>query len=444
MTGRIHPGRRTRRVHQFPGSVQDDEMPERRERDADVLVVGAGAAGLMAGIAAARAGAGRVVLVDGAPRLGAKILISGGGRCNVTNAHVEARDYFGGPRRTIERVLRAFPARRTVEFFTDLGVTLHEEARGKLFPDSERAQTVLDALEAGAREAGATILAGHRVSAAARTADGFEVGTSAGAWTARRLVLATGGLSVPKTGSDGHGLALAASLGHSVVPTTPALVPLVLPGGDLHARLSGVAHDVVIEVVADGRVAARIDGPLLWTHHGVSGPAPLDASRHWHRAVLEGHEVRVRVNLAAGRRFEEVDRSLALPAHGRQGVRTALEAWMPASVAAETVSLAGADGAAPLAHLPRELRRRIAHLVTALPLHVTGSRGYTHAEATAGGVSLDEIDPATMASKRCPGLFLAGEMLDVDGRLGGFNFQWAWSSGYVAGRSQGPSGPPGS
>jgi hypothetical protein len=407
-------------------------MRDARERDADVLVVGAGAAGLMAGITAARGGQGRVVLLDGAPRLGAKILISGGGRCNVTNARVEARDFSGGPRRRIERVLRAFPAGRTIEFFAQLGVSVHEEPRGKLFPDSGRARTVLDALVGAARAAGATILTSHRVSMAGRTADGFAVETSAGTWTTRRLVLSTGGLSVPRTGSDGHGLTIARALGHSIVATTPALVPLVLAGG-LHARLQGVAHQVVLEVVVDGSTAARIEGPLLWTHHGASGPAPLDASRHWHRATLEGRTAVLRVNLAGGRSFEEIDAALASPSSGRQSLRAALQAWMPASVAAEAAALAGTESTVPLAQLPRERRRRVAHVVTALPLEVTGSRGYTHAEATAGGVSLDEIDPATMASSRCPGLHLAGEMLDVDGRLGGFNFQWAWSSGYVAG-----------
>jgi predicted Rossmann fold flavoprotein len=403
-----------------------------RAQVADVLVAGGGAAGLMASIAAAQDAGGRVALLDGAPRLGAKILISGGGRCNVTNAQVAARDFNGGSRRFVERVLKAFPAPRTVEFFAALGVPLHEEARGKLFPDTSRARTVLDALVGAAQAAGVSIHTGHRVTSASRRADGFAVQTPAGTWNCERLLLATGGLSVPRTGSDGHGLRLAQSFGHTIVPTTPALVPLLL-GGSVHRTLAGVTVDAVVDVIVDGRVSARVPGPLLWTHVGVSGPAALDASRHWHRAVLDGHEVEVRVNVAGSRGFDEVDRALA--GGGRASVRTALDAWMPSSVAAAVAAGADVDPATPLAHLPREARRAVAHAVTAMPVDVTGSRGYTHAEATAGGVSLDEIDPATMESRTCPGLYLAGEMLDVDGRLGGFNFQWAWSSGWVAGHA---------
>src|SRR4051812_13182739 len=315
---------------------------------ADVLVVGAGAAGLMAAIHAGRAAPGRVVLLDGAPRLGAKILISGGGRCNVTNAHVSASDFNGGSPRTIARVLKAFPAARTRTSFAELGVALHEEARGKLFPDSERARTVLDALLESARRAGVTIVTGQRVERADRSAHGFSVGTAAGAWDATRLVLATGGRSVPRTGSDGHGLAIAAALGHSLVETTPALVPLVVGNVSLAERLAGVAHEVVLELVVDGRTATRVSGPMLWTHTGLSGPAALDVSRHWHRAMLNRGDVRVQVNVCGGRTFDEADRLLAAPAQGRASVRSALEAWMPASVARAVLDLAQVDASGAL------------------------------------------------------------------------------------------------
>lgn len=406
--------------------------------DADLVIVGAGAAGLMAAIAAGRHARPRIVVLEGARRLGAKILISGGGRCNVTNRRVVASDFNGGSPRVIARVLKGFTVEATVGFFAALGVGLHEEVRGKLFPDSEKARTVLDALVAAAESAGARIELAQRVEQVERRDDGFTIETPGGAWRARRLVLATGGRSVPKTGSDGHGLDIAATLGHTIVPTTPALVPLLLSPESFHARVSGVAHDVTLEVLVDGVVAERIAEPMLWTHLGVSGPAALDASRHWHRAELEGRTVTIRVNVCGGRPFDEVERAFTDTSRGRTMVRAAVEPWMPASVAAELLAVAGVDASLPLAQLPREARRRLVHTMTALPLDVTGSRGYTHAEATAGGVSLAEIEPATMASRACPGLYLAGEMLDVDGRLGGFNFQWAWASGYVAG--QGASG----
>jgi predicted Rossmann fold flavoprotein len=402
----------------------------------DLVVVGAGAAGLMAAITAARLGAS-VVALDGARRLGAKILISGGGRCNVTNVRVAATDFHGGQRRIIDRVLKAFPVERTIDFFADAGVTLHEEARGKLFPDSGRAATVLDALLEAAREAGVRIAPGQRVEHVERSASGFSVRSTDRTWTAARVILATGGRSVPKTGSDGLGLSIAALLGHTIVETTPALVPLVLGDGDrgLAAGLAGVSQDVELELAVDGRVRVRVAGPMLWTHQGISGPAALDLSRHWHRARLTSGSALVGANLCERRPFDEVERTLATAARGRTSIRTALESWMPSSVATAVLGRAGVDPSAALAHLTREARRQVGHLATGLPLDVTASRGYTHAEATAGGVSLEDIDPATMESRVCRGLHLVGEMLDVDGRLGGFNFQWAWSSGYVGGQA---------
>jgi predicted Rossmann fold flavoprotein len=252
-------------------------------------------------------------------------------------------------------------------------------------------------------------------------------------------VLATGGLSVPKTGSDGAGHAFAARLGHRIVPTTPALVPLIL-GEGFHAAVSGASLDVACALRNDGRLAARTTGPLLWTHAGVSGPAALDLSRHWHRAVEGGHAAAVQVNLRPGRDVGAIDHQLAAETIQRPRVlvTTVLASWVPASLAPHLATAAGLPAGRTLAHLRREDRRRLAHALGALPLDVRGSRGYAVAEATAGGVALEDVDPATLQSRRCPGLFFAGEILDVDGRLGGFNFQWAWASGFVAGTALSP------
>ena len=248
-------------------------------------------------------------------------------------------------------------------------------------------------------------------------------------------MLATGGQSLPKTGSDGAGLGIARHLGHTIVPTTAALAPLTLdvtagPG----ARVQGVAHDVELSVWLDGSVATRLAGALLWTHFGVSGPVVLNASRHWLRADLDGRTVRVTLNMCGGQGFDRVDATLTSLAadRPRTSLQTALAEILPGSIAAAVLHHLGLDEATPLAHLARADRRRLAHALVEWPLAVTGSRGYNYAEATAGGVALDEINPATMESRRCPGLYLVGEMLDVDGRIGGFNFQWAWSSAHVA------------
>jgi predicted Rossmann fold flavoprotein len=393
----------------------------------------------MAAITAARLMPGaEVVVLDGARRLGAKILISGGGRCNVTNRIVGPKDFNGGSPRAIARVLRALPVQATVCFFEQLGVSVHEEAHGKLFPDSNRAATVLDALLVEASRAGVQMRYPQRVEHITRTPRGLSVATDTGVLDAGCVVLASGGLSVPKTGSDGQGHAIARALGHSIVPTTPALAPLLLDGS-FHRQLSGVSQRVEITMRSPGSPSRRIRGDLLWTHFGASGPAALDASRHWHRAAIEGRPISIDLTFRPGERFESVDAQLVAEgaARPRTSIAGVLAAWLPAAVAAQIVSALELDAASTMAHLPREDRRRVVHALTAWPLLVTGSRGFNYAEATAGGVPLDEIDPATMESRICPGLYLAGELLDVDGRLGGFNFQWAWASGYVAGRACG-------
>ena len=395
-----------------------------------VVIVGAGAAGLATAIFAGDAGA---TLLESARKPGAKILVSGGGRCNVTNRAVSERDFWGGKRSIVRRILRAFDAARSARWFADLGVPLHEEADGKLFPDTNRARDVLDALVAAAERSGATIRADHRVLDVRQENGGFVVRTPHDDFMADRLVLATGGRSLPKSGSDGQGMAFAERLGHSIVPTTPALAPLVLEG-DMHAGLSGIAHDVELSLWVEGRLAIRVRGPMLWTHFGVSGPAALNLSRHLLRAELEGRQATVTVNFS-GASFDRVDarwRQLT-GARPKLTIAAAMAEYVPSAVVAALLDRVTIAPRTELSHLHRDDRRRIIHVLTAWPLPVAGSRGYTFAEATAGGVALDEIDPSTMQSRLCPGLFLVGEILDVDGRLGGFNFQWAWSSAFVAG-----------
>lgn len=392
-----------------------------------VVIVGAGAAGLATAIFARRRHPDLpVVLLDGAKKPGAKILISGGGRCNVTNSVVEAEDFQGGSRAVVRRILREFDAARSAQFFREIGVPLHEEPGGKLFPDSNQARTVLDALLGEAKRRGVELQAGRRVT---DVRPGFEIVTSDGTLTADKVVLATGGMSIPKTGSDGHGYRIARSLGHSIVPPTPALVPLTLDRG-FHAELSGLSHEVEVEVRVGGEKPERIRGAMLWTHFGVSGPAILDASRFWLRARLEERTVGVRVSLLPGENPESVDEWLRSAAKERPtaALSTVLATRLPSRLADRLTPTPDVR----MAHLPREDRRKLVETLLRLPLPVSGSRGYNYAEVTAGGVPLDEVDPRTLESRKCPGLHLVGEILDVDGRIGGFNFQWAWSTGWVA------------
>ena len=405
---------------------------------ADVVIVGAGAAGLAAAVFCARAVSRtrRVLCVDGAKTIGAKILVSGGSRCNVTNRVVTERDFWGGDARAIRDVLRAFPAPRAVAFFEELGIALHEEEGGKFFPESNRARTVLDALIRAVSTAGAELHAGCRISGIQLADDGndFVLTSRDGrVYRAGLVVLATGGRSLPKTGSDGTGYEFARVFGHGYVETTPALVPLVIDGSR-HTQLAGIAHPAVVTVQSAGAPPVRLTGAMLWTHFGVSGPVILNASRHWLRSQLERRETTVTISVVPGETFTSIELWLSEQQRSRPRalVRTAIATRLPAAVADVWSEHIGIDASATLSHLTREDRRRLTHALLEMPLDVRDSRGYNYAEVTAGGIPLSEIDPATMESRLRRGLYLIGEMLDVDGRIGGFNFQWAWSSAWVA------------
>lgn len=415
--------------------------------DIDIAIVGAGAAGLMAAIWAGRTHATSraypsrsVIALDGAERVGAKILVSGGGRCNVTHDIIQPTDFCSSHPRQAVRVLRSFGVRQTVTFFESLGVLLKTEPGGKLFPSTDRARTVLDALLAAVADAGATILPSRRVLAISREPRRFILQTRHGELTAARVVLATGGRSLPKTGSDGQGYELARSLGHTITPTFPALVPLVLPRGHWLTNLAGITLDAAFSLAAPtGKVLHRHTGSTLITHFGLSGPGPMDFSRHWSAARLHDPEVAVRLNLLPGSSTTEVEAWLldCVSRAPRATLASVLSQRLPHKLAdaLNTHAVPAPDPLvhSTLAHLDRERRRAVARALTELPLPLVGDRGWNHAEVTAGGVPLEEIDPRTMQSLRCPGLYLCGELLDIDGRIGGYNFQWAWASGRLAG-----------
>jgi predicted Rossmann fold flavoprotein len=398
----------------------------------DLIVIGTGAAGLATAIFAARAAPCRIVCLDSARRVGAKILISGGSRCNVTNRAVTERDFWGGSTRFVRNVLRAFSETRAVEFFAELGVTLHEEDDGKLFPDSNTSRTVLSALLRETERLGITLLTGERVNAIGREGTSYITTTDAGRTVrAQTVALCTGGRSLPKTGSDGFGYELAQRFGHHCVATIPALAPLLFDGWD---KLAGVSHPASLTLRVEGRTAVTLTGPLLWTHFGASGPVALNMSRHWHRANDEGRQFEVSINICPGQTFETLDAWLRALERDRPRARlaTVLGTRVPAAVAERWVEGAGVPSDLTMAHLTREQRQAVVRALLGTSLPVRGSRGFGYAEVTAGGVPLEEVDSATMESRVSPGLYFAGEILDVDGRLGGFNFQWAWSSGWVA------------
>ena len=406
----------------------------------DIAVGGSGAAGLMAAIQAGchSGGSLSVVALDGVQRLGAKILISGGGRCNVTHHVVDAGDFAGSTRPAIHKVLARFDVPDTVQFFQEWGVTLKREETGKLFPVTDRAQTVLDALLRAAESAGVRLVYPWRVTRIEQAPDSFVlIRDDAGASTleARRVVLATGGMSVPKTGSDGHGYDMARSLGHSVTPhLVPGLVPLRLPEAHWLRSLSGVAFPGRVELRNEtGRALASFTGPVLCAHFGVTGPAIMDMSRFYVLARLADPKVRLQVSLLP--EWSAPDLDAALRRLGAETPLAFLRKLLPERLARALGDAVHVQVAEPGGQLTRDSRTRLVRALLELPLPIAGDRGFKVAEVTAGGVPLSELNLKTLESRRTPALHICGEICDVDGRIGGFNFQWAWASGYVAGVS---------
>ena len=411
------------------------------DHPATIVIVGAGAAGLTGAIAAAQTLAqekvdGRVLLLDGAKQIGAKILVSGGGRCNVTHDVVTPKDFFGN-RNIIRNVLAAFPVERTVAWFASLGVELKHEPTGKLFPVTDKARTVLQALIDSARRAGVTICPDHRVDAISRANTGFLVQHSHGITHASRVMLATGGQSLPRTGSDGFGFQLARRFGHQITSTAPALVPLVLDRSMFQTTLSGLSHEVELTTLVEKREVDRRTGSLLWTHVGISGPVVLDASRFWTLATKQGTVVEMYGNFVPGQSADELRAWFVAQAaqHPRRSLVRTLSSLVPDRFAESLCRYQGCESQTAVAQVPRPTRDRLLNALTHFRFPIIGDRGWNVAEVTAGGVPLEEINYRTMESKLIAGLYLLGEMLDCDGRIGGFNFQWAWTTGWLAGKS---------
>lgn len=406
-----------------------------------LIIVGAGAAGLLAAIFAARAGA-RTLLLETRREPGAKIRASGGGRCNVLPSAVSPADFHtDGSPHALRNVLASWPLAQAREFFErDLGVPLKQEQTGKLFPVDDDPRRVVQALLAAATRAGATLWGEARVAevrVAGESADGarFELATAAGGrLRCRRLILATGGRSLPKTGSDGHGYWLAASLGHALVPPYPALVPLI--GGDpAWHDLAGLSVPAAVTAAQDGRVRETREGSLLFTHRGWSGPVILDMSWHVTRPGAAGTGLTVRWGGAAAPDWQAWLRGAEGAAAGGRAIGAVLAEHLPRRLALRLLALAGVPPEARAAELGREARRTLLAALAACPLPVTGDEGFRVAEVTGGGVPLGEVSPRTLESRPAPGLHLAGEILDVTGRVGGFNFLWAWVTGRLAGQA---------
>ncbi|WP_298745726.1 NAD(P)/FAD-dependent oxidoreductase [uncultured Brevundimonas sp.] len=388
----------------------------------DVLIVGAGAAGMMCAIEAGRRGRS-VRVLDHARAPGEKIRISGGGRCNFTNLGTGPGNFLGENPRFATSALRRFTPHDFIRRVDRAGIAWHEKTLGQLFCD-DSARQIIRMLTGDMGEAGARLSLGVSVERAARAGDGFEATLSDGALVrAASLVLATGGKSIPKMGATGWAYDTARAFGLRLTETRPALVPLTLETGLLE-RLRPLAGVSVEAVVSHGKT--KFAEGLLFTHRGLSGPAVLQISSYWR----EGEAISVA--MAPG--VDVLARLKAMKAeNGRQAAHTALGQLVPKRLAEALVEQHGAQG--NLADLSDAALRRLDRAVNGWSVRPVGSEGYRTAEVTLGGVAADQLDQQTMAAKSVPGLYVIGEAVDITGWLGGYNFQWAWSSGWAAGQA---------
>ncbi|MBO6635609.1 NAD(P)/FAD-dependent oxidoreductase [Parvibaculum sp.] len=391
----------------------------------DAIILGAGGAGLFCALTAGRRGR-RVLVIDHARKPGEKIRISGGGRCNFTNIHTSGKNFLSENPRFCLSALAGFKPADFIAMVDAHGIAWHEKTLGQLFCDGS-SQQIIDMLLDECAKGGATIELETEVTSVAKGQEkeksGFTVETSRGAREARSLVVATGGKSIPKMGATGFGYDIAKQFGLSIVPPRPALVPFTF-GPELREQLDGLSGVSVDAETACG--STRFAEALLFTHRGLSGPAILQVSSYW----KEGEEIAV--NMAPGRDVFALLRE-ARAAQPKQEVETALARLLPKSLAERLCAMTGTTGR--LADLSDKRLRALAAHVNDWRVKPSGTEGYRTAEVTAGGVDTRGLSSKTMEARTVPGLYFIGEVVDVTGHLGGFNFQWAWASGYAAGRA---------
>lgn len=393
-----------------------------QEVRSDIIIIGAGAAGLMCAMEAGKRGR-RVVVLDHAARAAEKVRISGGGRCNFTNLYTAPENFLSRNPRFCVSALSRYTPDNFISLVEKHGIAYHEKTKGQLFCDGLSNQ-IVSMLLAESRDAGVTINLQTTIEQVSRTGDDYQVRTSRGIYSCSSLVIASGGLSIPKMGATNFGYRVATQFDLPIVPPEPALVPFTMPEAHVASwqSLAGVAVEATVQC---GKRSFR--GGLLFTHRGLSGPAVLQISSYWNPGD------RLSVNLAP----DHDTTSLLLHTKReapRQEPLTPLQNILPKRLAQQVAELHLAPGSSRLADVPNRQLTALADAVNLWEFIPNGTEGYRTAEVTRGGVDTDALSSKTMECKAVPRLFFIGEVVDVTGQLGGFNFQWAWASGYVAGQ----------
>lgn len=396
-------------------------------------VIGGGAAGMMAAITAAKEGA-QVTILERNDRVGKKILQTGNGKCNLGNRALSVECYHGGDPEWIRDALERFDTEDIVRFFQSIGLMVKEK-NGYLYPVCEQAAAVLDVLRYELQALGVEILYQCKITKVERLDSGrLQVSDGEKTWQFDAVIVTCGGKAAPGTGSDGSGFKIAKKLGHNCIPTVPALVQLRCQETDLLKGIAGVRADSEIRIFCDGREVCRERGELQLTDYGISGIPVFQLSRTVNYLLRERQNVTAQLDFLpelTQESYEELQAGRKL----LQGDRTAEEFFtgmLHKKLISALLKIAGIRLATPMQEIPEEKIRNFYGLCRNLRLHITESNPYENAQVSAGGVDVREVKP-TMESKICSGVYFAGEILDVDGRCGGYNLQWAWSSGYLAG-----------
>lgn len=400
----------------------------------DVIVTGAGPAGIMAAITAANKGQ-RVLLLEKNEQIGRKILATGNGRCNITNRNISVERYHGAKPEFILSILDQFNQVQTMEFFEKLGVILKEEDRGRIFPRSNQAATVVEALKHALEENNVQIKTSVSVVNISKE-DMFRTETEDGSvYNSKKLIITTGGKAAYQLGSTGDGIFWAKNLGHKIVPFYASLAPLETKE-EWVKNVQGIKITVNVKSFVDGNHVKTTTGDLLFTHYGVSGPAVL-AQTGAISPFVEDKEVKLLIDMYPEATEQELDSKLQeiFQLNNKKSAKNILAGLLPAALAPIILEIAGLESEKKVAEISRTQRLAVVGTIKNLPLTIKKVRPLKEAQVTRGGIDAEGMDQNTLESKKINGLFFAGEVIDVDADSGGFNLQWAWSSGYVAGKN---------